>query len=80
MLSHWLKDLPLDWVNQAFSETNKASMYRRKLPAKLVVWLIVAIALYCDQSISNLLGKLDFTLSNAQGESITPSAIPLNTG
>jgi hypothetical protein len=46
MLSHWLidvddfanpeslslfqKDLPLDWINQALSETNKASMRRRK--------------------------------------------------
>ncbi|ODS11161.1 hypothetical protein VSF3289_01426 [Vibrio scophthalmi] len=47
MLSHWLiavndfatpesislfqKDLPLDWINQTVSKTNKASIPRRKL-------------------------------------------------
>ncbi|MDA3140069.1 transposase domain-containing protein, partial [Vibrio metschnikovii] len=56
MLAHWLidvddfaspdslalfqKELPLEWINQALDETNKASMRRRKLPAELVVWLL----------------------------------------
>tara|TARA_B100001057_G_scaffold472831_1_gene536533 strand:- start:1842 stop:3179 length:1338 start_codon:yes stop_codon:yes gene_type:complete len=92
MLSHWLidvddfanpeslslfqKDLPLDWINQALSETNKASMRRRKLPAELVVWLVVGIGLYRDRPITDVLDKLDLKLSNSLGESIAPSAIP----
>lgn len=51
MLAHWLvdvddfaspdsltlfqKELPLEWINKALDETNKASMRRRKLPAEL---------------------------------------------
>ncbi|GIB73301.1 transposase ISEch9 [Vibrio cholerae] len=53
MLAHWLigvddfallihlrffkKELPLEWINQALDETNKASMRRRKLTNELVV-------------------------------------------
>ena len=92
MLAHWLidvddfaspdslalfqKELPLEWINQALDETNKASMRRRKLPAELVVWLLVGIGLYRDRPITDVLEKLDLKLSNSLGESIAPSAIP----
>ena len=92
MLAHWLididdfaspeslalfqKELPLEWINQALDETNKASMRRRKLPAELVVWLVVGIGLYRDRPITDVLDKLDLKLSNSLGESIAPSAIP----
>ncbi len=92
MLAHWLidvddfaspdsltlfqKELPLEWINQALNETNKASMRRRKLPAELVVWLLVGIGLYRDRPITDVLEKLDLKLSNSLGESIAPSAIP----
>ena len=68
MLAHWLidvddfaspeslalfqKELPLEWIHQALDETNKASMRRRKLPAELVVWLLVGIGLYRDRPIT----------------------------
>tara|TARA_Y100000588_G_scaffold258836_1_gene273512 strand:+ start:234 stop:605 length:372 start_codon:yes stop_codon:yes gene_type:complete len=92
MLAHWLidvddfaspdslalfqKELPLEWINQALDETNKASMRRRKLPAELVVWLLVGIGLYRDRPITDVLEKLDLKLSNSLGESIAPSTIP----
>ncbi|WP_217541753.1 IS4 family transposase [Vibrio metschnikovii] len=92
MLAHWLidvddfaspdslalfqKELPLEWINQALDETNKASMRRRKLPAELVVWLLVGIGLYRDRPITDVLDKLDLKLSSSLGESIAPSAIP----
>ncbi len=83
MLAHWLidvddfaspdllalfqKELPLEWINQALDETNKASMRRRKLPAELVVWLLVGIGLYRDRPITDVLEKLDLKLSNSLG-------------
>ena len=92
MLTHWLldvddfaspdslalfqKELPIEWIQQALDLTNKASMRRRKLPAELVVWLIVGIGLYRDRSITDVLEKLDLKLSNSLGDSIAPSAIP----
>lgn len=92
MLAHWLidvddfaspeslslfqKELPLEWIQQALDDTNKASMRRRKLPAELVVWLVVGIGLYRDRPITDVLDKLDLKLSSSLGESIAPSAIP----
>ncbi|MGR5254552.1 IS4 family transposase [Vibrio astriarenae] len=92
MLAHWLldvddfaspdsltlfqKELPMEWIQQALDSTNKASMRRRKLPAELVVWLIVGIGLYRDRPITDVLEKLDLKLSNSFGDSIAPSAIP----
>ncbi len=92
MLAHWLvdiddfaspdslmlfqKELPLERINQALDETNKASMRRRKLPTELVDWLLVGVGFYHDRPITDVLDKLDLTSSSSLGESIAPSAIP----
>ena len=43
--------LDAQWVEKALEETGTASIRRRKLPADLVVWLVVAMALFRDRSI-----------------------------
>ncbi len=75
-LALFQKELPLEWIEQALDSTNKASMRRRKLPAELVVWLIVGIGLYRDKPITEVLDKLGLKLSNHLGDSVAPSAIP----
>ena len=73
MLAHWLidvddfaspdslalfqKELLLEWINKALNETNKVGMRRQKLPAELVVWLLVGIGLYHDRPIPDVLDK-----------------------
>lgn len=92
MLSHWLLDtdtfaspeslstfqqhIPLDWVESALQQTNKASVRRRKLPAELVVWLVVAMGLFRDRSITEVVDKLDLTVTDEVGGTVAPSAIP----
>lgn len=92
MLQHWLLDtdefavpeslstfqqsIPLDWILQALEETNKSTIRRRKLPAELVVWLVVAMGLFRDRSICEVVSKLDLSLQNHAGETVAPSAIP----
>ncbi|WP_319784450.1 transposase domain-containing protein [Oceanisphaera sp. IT1-181] len=91
MLAHWLLDtdtfaapeslstfhkhLPLDWIHTALEQTDKASVGRRKLPAELVVWLVIAMGLFRDRSISDVVDKLDLQLTDKLGESVAPSAI-----
>ena len=75
-LSVFQKELPIDWIEQALKQTDKASIRRRKLPAELVVWLIVGIGLYRNRSISEVVAKLDLKLVNKLGETVAPSAIP----
>lgn len=75
-LSVFQKELPLEWIELALEQTNKASIRRRKLPAELVVWLIVGIGLYRNRSISEVVSKLDLKLVDKLGETVAPSAIP----
>ncbi|MFC1507643.1 IS4 family transposase [Pseudomonadota bacterium] len=92
MLAHWLIDtdiyaspeslssfqneLPIEWIKQVLEKTQKASLRKRKLPAELVVWLIVGMGLFRNRSISDVVTKLDLHLSDSLGDSIAPSAIP----
>ena len=48
-LNVFQKSLPLEWI-ESILKTNKASIRRRKLPAELVVWLIVGMGLYRDRN------------------------------
>ena len=75
-LSIFQKELPLEWIEQALELTNKASIRRRKLPAELVVWLIVGIGLYRNRSIAEVVSKLDLKLVDKLAETVAPSAIP----
>lgn len=77
MLNHWLLDtetfaapeslstfqqsIPLEWIEQALESTQKFSVRRRKLPAELVVWLVVAMGLFRDRSITEVVTKLDLS-------------------
>ncbi|MBL4742564.1 MAG: IS4 family transposase [Idiomarina sp.] len=92
MLSHWLLDtdsfatpeslstfqqsIPLEWIEEALADTDKVSIRRRKLPAELVVWLVVAMGLFRDRSIAEIVAKLDLSMQNKAGETVAPSAIP----
>lgn len=75
-LSVFQKELPLEWIEQALEQTDKASVRRRKLPAELVVWLVVGIGLYRNRSISEVVSKLDLKMVNKLGDNVAPSAIP----
>lgn len=75
-LSVFQKELPLEWIEQALAQTDKASIRRRKLPAELVAWLLVGIGLYRNRSISEVVAKLDLKLVDKLGETVAPSAIP----
>ncbi|WP_223295609.1 transposase domain-containing protein [Photobacterium leiognathi] len=39
-LSLFQRDLPLEWIQQALDETNKASIRRRKLPAGINSFIV----------------------------------------
>jgi len=50
--------LDAQWVARALEETGTASIRRRKLPANLVVWLVIAMALFRDRSILEVVAHL----------------------
>ena len=60
------QNLPYEWIEQAVTYTSRANMRQRRLPTEQVAWLVVALALYRHQSISEVVGELDLALPDAQ--------------
>lgn len=67
--------LPYEWIERAVEYTGKASIRKRRLPAEQVVWLVVALALYRHQSISEVVDDLDLALPDAQASFVSKSAV-----
>jgi hypothetical protein len=67
--------LPCEWIEQALAYTGKASIRQRRLPAGQVVWLVIALALYRHQSISEVVDDLDLALPDLQAPFVSRSAL-----
>ncbi|MBB5507072.1 hypothetical protein HDG35_003346 [Paraburkholderia sp. JPY681] len=67
--------LPYEWIEHAVQASGSASVRRRRLPAQQVVWLVIALALYRHQSISEVVDELDLALPAADASFVSKSAI-----
>lgn len=67
--------LPYEWVEQAVRATGTASLRRRRLPAEQVIWLVIALALYRHQSISEIVDDLDLALPSTAAPFVSKSAV-----
>jgi hypothetical protein len=67
--------LPCEWIGQALVQTGKASIRHRRLPAEQVVWLVIALALYRHQSISEVVDDLDLALPDVAASFVSKSAV-----
>ena len=76
------KLLDARWIDAALKETGTATVRRRKLPAQLVVWLVIGMALFRDRSIKEVVDHAGLVLPSQKGKrptagkTVAPSAIP----
>jgi hypothetical protein len=56
------RTLDIEWVRRVLTATGTASVRRRKLPAEVVVWLVIGMALLRDRSIDEVVDHLDLVL------------------
>lgn len=56
------RTLDIEWVRRVLTATGTASVRKRKLPAELVVWLVIGMALLRDRSIDEVVDHLDLVL------------------
>ncbi len=59
------ESLPLAWINEALHKTGKQSIRRRKLPSEVVIWLVIAMALFRNMAITMVLKYLGLAATNA---------------
>ena len=63
------------WVEEALLSTGTASLRRRRLPAQLVIWLVIGIALFRNRSIEYVASHLDLTLPGHGGKPASKSSL-----
>ena len=75
--------LDAKWIEMALQETGTASVRKRKLPAQLVVWLVIGMALFRDRAIQEVVSHLGLVLPSQKKKggdkgkkTLVPSAIP----
>ena len=69
--------IPEEWFAQALEATGTATIRRRRLPAEKVVWLVLAMALFRNLSIEELVTRLNIALPARDGGALAKSAIPV---
>ena len=60
--SNFQKHIDPDWIVEALKATGTATIRRRRLPAELVVWLVLAIGLFRNRSMWDVVSKLDLVM------------------
>ena len=69
--------VPEKWFEDALEATGTATIRRRRLPAEQVVWLVLAMGLFRNLSIEELVERLNIALPVRDGAAIAKSAIPV---
>ncbi|WP_425325135.1 transposase domain-containing protein [Paraburkholderia silvatlantica] len=61
------RHLPYERIEQALQASGSASIRRRRLPTQQVMWLVIALALYRPQSISEVVDALELAVPAPEG-------------
>ena len=71
-----LEQLDEKWIDEALEMTGTATMWRRRLPAEQVIWLVLGMSLYRELTIPEVVAKLGLSLPGERGLTVAPSALP----
>src|SRR5690349_6922474 len=55
------------WIQGALTSTGSASVRRRRMPAAVVVWMVLGMALFRDRSIDEVVDHLGLVLPDMDG-------------
>lgn len=69
------KHIPAEWVEEALSWAGTATIRRRRLPAEQVVWLVIAMGLFRDRPIEDIVDTLGLAVPDKRETLIAKSAI-----
>lgn len=75
LLPKFVASLDPDWIDEALAASGTATIRRRRLPAEQVIWLVIGMCLFRDQSMRDLVSMLDLALPGSRGIRVAPSSI-----
>ena len=75
LLPKFVASLDPAWIDEALAATGTATIRRRRLPAEQVVWLVIGMCLFRNQSMRELVSMMDLALPGSRGIRVAPSSI-----
>ncbi len=75
LLPKFVASLDPDWIEEALPATGTATIRRRRLPTDQVVWLVIGMCLFRDQSMRELVSMMDLALPGSRGIRVAASSI-----
>ena len=63
------------WIAEALAATGTATIRRRRLPAEQVIWVVLGMALYRNESINRIVETLNLALPSCDDEAAAKSSI-----
>lgn len=75
LLPKFIASLDPEWIEEALIATGTATIRRRRLPAEQVVWLVIGMCLFRDQSMRELVSMMDLALPGSRGIRVAASSI-----
>lgn len=64
-----------EWVDEALQATDSASIRRRRMPAELVLWLVLGMALYRRTPVADLVRQLDLVVPGTGPVTVARSGV-----
>ena len=70
--------LPEKWIHDALRTTNRGSVRQRRLPASVTAWVVIAMGLFRDRAIDEVVAHLGLAKRGTAGS--TPAAPTVGSG
>lgn len=66
--NHFLQHIPAEWIESALELTQQASIRRRRLPADMVLWLVIGMAFFRNEPIDEVARRLNICAEGLANE------------
>ncbi|WP_420909889.1 transposase domain-containing protein, partial [Microbulbifer elongatus] len=75
-LSTFTQNIPVEWVDSALQLSSQATIRRRRLPADQVLWLVLGMALFRNEPVSEVARRLNICAQGLANDSLlAPSGV-----
>jgi len=68
--STFTQNIPVEWVSSAIDLSHKATIRRRRLPSEQVLWLVLGMALFRNESIDEVARRLNICSQGLANEAL----------
>jgi hypothetical protein len=68
--NHFLQHIPVEWIESALTLTQQAGIRRRRLPADMVLWLVIGMAFFRNEPIDEVARRLNICAEGLANETL----------